>query len=122
MKKKILSVLAAACALFGACGPLASVSTATSDTSSQDSSMLSFVTDSGTPLEVTVDDNFHAMSSIKTSSWQKNRDFKRDSRNAVVLPPGSHEVVVKLNGKQIYKSSVNVSASERKVITLGDVK
>ncbi len=83
--------------------------------------MLSFVTDNGTPLEVTVDDKLHTLSSVKRSNWESNKSFRRNSRNAVLVTPGRHDIVVRLGGRQVYKASVEVASREQKVIELAGI-
>ena len=80
--------------------------------------MISFVTDSGIPVEVTVDDKYHGVVSVKKSAYERDKNFQRDARNAILLTPGEHKVKVKVNGKEVYEQTVRVSSSERKVIEL----
>ena len=118
--KKILLAIAIVSVFAVSCGPAVNLSSSSASSSASTSAgtMVSFVTNSGTPVDVTVDNNYHGVVSVKKSTWQRDRNFQRDSRNAILLAPGEHDIVVKMNGKEVYKGKVNVSAQEKKVIEL----
>lgn len=111
--KKIILVLMGAL-LLSACG----VGSYSISSGKADESMLSFVSADKTPITVSVDSNSYDVFTVKTKAWQKDRNIKKTSQNTIIISPGQHDVVVMMNGKEIYHKKVFVSAQEHKVIEL----
>lgn len=112
MKKLII-------ALFGAlmlcsCG----VGSYSISSGKADEGMISFVSESKTPITVTVDDNSYDIYTVKTKAWRKDRDIRKTAQNTIFMTPGAHEITVKADGNEIYAKKVFISAQEHKIIEL----
>lgn len=83
-----------------------------------DEGMVSFVSESKTPITVTVDDSSYDIYTVKTKAWRKDRDIRKTVQNTIVMAPGTHEITVKLDGKEVYAKKVFISAQEHKIIEL----
>ena len=83
-----------------------------------DEGMVSFVSESKTPITVTVDDSSYDIYTVKTKAWRKDRDIRKTVQNTIVMTPGTHQIVVKVNGSEVYAKKVFISAQEHKIIEL----
>ncbi len=83
-----------------------------------DEGTLSFVSESKTPITVTVDGTAYDIHTVKTKAWRKDRNIRQTALNTIVTTPGTHDVVVKISGKEVYSKKVFISAQEHKVIEL----
>lgn len=112
MKKIIIALLGAL--LLSGCG----VGSYSLSSGKADESMLSFVSADETPITVMVDNNSYELFTVKTKAWQKDRNIKKTVRNTIVIAPGQHDVVVKMDGNEVCHKKVFVSTQEHKVIEL----
>ncbi len=83
-----------------------------------DEGMISFVSESKTPITVMIDHESHDVYTVKTKAWLKDRKIKKTAQNTIFLTPGQHIVVVTMDGKEICNKKVFISAQEHKVIEL----
>ena len=111
--KKIFAVLSVALMLTG-CG----VGLYTVSSGRADEGMISFVSDSETPIAVLIDQNAYVVYTVKTKAWHKDRNIKKTARNTIYLAPGQHQVIVAKDGKEVCNKEVFISAQEHKVIEL----
>src|SRR5574344_1686411 len=94
--KKILIALIGALMLSSFCVGSYSVSSVKAD-----EGMISFVSESKTPITVTVDNESHDVYTVKTKAWRKDRNIKKTAQNTIFLTPGQHNIVVTMNGKEV---------------------
>lgn len=112
--KKLLIVILGALLLHG-CGTPAGTSTA----AKEEKAKLSFVSDTKTPITVTVDKTeTYKVYTLTEKSVRSTRDVQNTVRNTLLLPPGEHEIVVTADGREICRKKVVVSAREHQVIEL----
>lgn len=112
MKKLILAF--ALMLLLGSCGTGSySVSSGKAD-----EGMISFVSDTQMAVMVTIDNESFNVNTVKTKTWQKNRNIKKTAKNTIYLAPGQHNVTVFKKGEQIWQKPVYVSVQEHKIIKL----
>ena len=83
-----------------------------------DEGMISFVSESKTPITVTIDGNAHDVITVKTKAWTKDRNIKITAQNTIFVAPGQHTVVVMMNGNEVCNKKVFISTQEHKVIEL----
>ncbi len=84
-----------------------------------DEGMISFTGESKTPISVIIDGTAHDnICTVKTKDWRKDRNIKKTAQNTIFLTPGKHNVVVRMNGKEVCSRNVFISAQEHKVIEL----
>ena len=83
-----------------------------------DEGMMSFVSESKTPIAVTIDNDTYSVYTVKTKAWHKDRNIKKTARNTISTNPGQHDVVVTINGKEVLNKKVFISTQEHKVIEL----
>lgn len=111
--KKIL--LAALCGLLlCSCG----VGSYSVSSGKADEGMLSFVSASKMAVTVNVDGNCFNISTVKAKAWRKDRDIRRTAQNTIYLTPGQHEVVVSIEGDEVYHKKLFISAQEHRVVEL----
>lgn len=111
--KKIIIAFIGALVLAG-CG----VGSYSVSSGKADECMISFVSESVTPVTVTIDGTSYDVYTVKTKAWRKDRNIKETARNTIYLTPGQHSVVVVMNGNEICDKKVFISAQEHKVIEL----
>lgn len=112
MKKIALALVAAL--VSASCGVgLYSVSSGKAD-----EGMISFVSESKTPITVTIDNESHDIYTVKAKAWHKDRNIKKTAQNTIFLSPGQHNVVVTMNGKEAWNKKVFISAQEHEVVEL----
>jgi outer membrane usher protein FimD/PapC len=111
--KKIL-IIAFLCVFMASCG----VGSYTISTGLADESSVSFVTDKVQNITVAIDDRQYNVETVKLKDYRKDRSIKRTVENTIGVTPGTHEVKVTLNGKEVYTHKVFVSTGESKVIEL----
>ena len=112
MKKFVMALIAAL--MLAGCGVgLYSVSSGKAD-----EGMISFVSETETPLSVFIDQDVYAVYTVKAKAWHKDRNIKKTARNTIILAPGQHKVVVSMDGKEVCNKEVFISAQEHKVIEL----
>ncbi len=112
MKKMIIAILGAL--MLTGCG----VGSYTVSSGKADEGMISFVSESKTPVTVTIDNDSFDVSTVKAKAWRKDRNIKKTAQNTIFLSPGQHHVVVSMNGKEVCNKKVFISAQEHKVIEL----
>jgi biopolymer transport protein ExbD len=112
MKKILLIVLLSV--FMVSCG----VGSYTISTGLADESSVSFVSDKVQDITVTIDDRQYNVETVKLKDYRKDRSLKRTVKNTIVITPGTHEVKVTLDGKEIYTHKVFVSTGESKIIKL----
>ena len=83
-----------------------------------DKSEISFVADKKLDITVTIDGQQYEVKTVKLKDYRKDRSIKRTVENTIGVTPGTHEVKVTLNGKEVYTHKVFVSTGESKVIEL----
>lgn len=83
-----------------------------------DEGMISFISESSSPISVTIDDEAYDVYTVKSKAWRKDRNIKRTARNTIYLSPGQHNIVVTMNGQEICAKKVFISTQEHKVIEL----
>jgi len=111
--KRIIIILIAALALTS-CG----VGSYSVSSGKADEGMISFVSESKTPITVTIDDSAYNVYTVKAKAWRKDRNIKKTAQNTIFLAPGQHNVVVSINGKEVCNKKVFISTEEHKVIEL----
>lgn len=112
MKKFIISLIGAV--LLTSCG----TGTYSLSSGKTDIGLLSFTSEYKTRLSVTVDKEECNIFSVKTSAWKKNRNIKQTAQNSLQLTPGQHNIIVKINGKEVYNKRIFISTQEHKIIEL----
>ena len=83
-----------------------------------DEGMISFVSESKTPITVTIDDDSYNVYTVKTKAWRKDRNIKKTAQNTIFLTPGQHNVIVNMNGKEVCNKKVFISTQEHRIIEL----
>ena len=83
-----------------------------------DEASISFVTDKVQNIIVAIDGQQYNVQTVKLKDYRKDRSIKRTVENTIGVTPGTHEVKVTLNGKEVYTHKVFVSTGESKVIEL----
>ena len=83
-----------------------------------DKSEISFVADKKLDIIVAIDGQQYNVQTVKLKDYRKDRSIKRTVENTIGVTPGTHEVKVTLNGKEVYTHKVFVSTGESKVIEL----
>ena len=111
--KKILIALIGALLLAG-CG----VGNYSVSSGKADEAMLSFVSESKTPVTVTVDNSTYNVETVKAKAWRTDRKIKKTAQNTIVVTPGQHTVVVVMNGREVCNKKVFISVQEHKIIEL----
>ncbi|MCF0205978.1 MAG: hypothetical protein HUK15_00995 [Bacteroidales bacterium] len=115
MKKSLLiSILAVLCLMFGGCG----VGTYTVASGYADKAKVFVSTNASYDITVQIDGQEYATRTVKNIDWRSERKIKKVAKFAVPTTPGTHNVVVKREGVEIYKSKIFVSATETKLIEL----
>lgn len=112
MKKILIALIGAL--MLSSCG----VGSYSVSSGKADEGMISFVSESKTPITVTVDNESHDVCTVKTKAWRKDRNIKKTAQNTIFLTPGQHNIVVTMNGKEVYNKKVFISTQEHKVIEL----
>ena len=112
MKKMIFAILGAL--MLTGCG----VGSYSVSSGKADEGMISFVSEAKTPVTVTIDNNSFDVCTVKTKAWRKDRNIKKTAQNTIFLAPGQHNIVVRMNGKEVCNKKVFISAQEHKVIEL----
>lgn len=112
MKKIIIALVGAL--LLASCG----VGSYSVSSGKADESMLSFVGNDKTAITVIVDNDSYDVYTVKAKAWQKDRNIKKTAQNTIFIAPGQHNVVVKMNGVEVFQKKIFVSAQEHKVIEL----
>ncbi len=112
MKKIIIAIIGAL--MLTCCG----VGSYSVSSGKADEGMISFVSESKTPITVTIDSNNYEVYTVKTKAWRKDRNIKKTIQNTIFLTPGQHNVIVTMNGKEVCNKKVFISIQEHKVIEL----
>lgn len=112
MKKILLITLLTI--FMASCG----VGSYTVTTGLADEASISFVTDKVQNIIVAIDGQQYEVKTVKLKDYRKDRSIKRTVENTIGVTPGTHEVKVTLNGKEVYTHKVFVSTGESKVIEL----
>lgn len=122
MKKSIVALCASL--LLTACG----TGTYTVSSGKADEAMISFLSDSEEPIQVTVDGkDTYEINTVKTQEWRKNPKIKKTAKNTIYVSSGKHTVVVarreedgyySTSMKTKYEHKVFVSAQEHKMVEL----
>ncbi len=112
MKKILLITLLTI--FMASCG----VGSYTVTTGLADEASISFVTDKVQNIIVAIDGQQYNVQTVKLKDYRKDRSIKRTVENTIGVTPGTHEVKVTLNGKEVYTHKVFVSTGESKVIEL----
>ena len=112
MKKIIIAIIGAL--MLTSCG----VGSYSVSSGKADEGMISFVSESRTPITVTIDNDSYNACTVKTKAWRKDRNIKKTAQNTIFLTPGQHNVIVTMNGKEVCNKKVFISSQEHKVIEL----
>lgn len=112
MKKIIISIIGAL--MLVSCG----VGSYSISSGKADEGMISFVSESKTPITVTIDDDSYNVYTVKTKAWRKDRNIKKTAQNTIFLTPGQHNVIVNMNGKEVCNKKVFISTQEHRIIEL----
>ena len=112
MKKILLITLLTI--FMASCG----VGSYTVTTGLADEASISFVTDKVQNIIVAIDGQQYNVQTVKLKDYRKDRSIKRTVENTIGVTPGTHEVKVTLDGKEIYTHKVFVSTGESKIIEL----
>ena len=112
MKKILLITLLTI--FMASCG----VGSYTVTTGLADEASISFVTDKVQNIIVAIDGQQYNVQTVKLKDYRKDRSIKRTVENTIGVTPGTHEVKVTLNGKEVYTHKVFVSTGESKIIEL----
>lgn len=112
MKKILLITLLTV--FMSSCG----VGSYTVTTGLADEASISFVANDNQEIVVTIDGQQYNVETVELKDYRKDRSLKRTVKNTIVITPGTHEVKVILDGKEIYTHKVFVSTGESKVIEL----
>ena len=112
MKKILLITLLTI--FMASCG----VGSYTVTTGLADEASISFVTDKVQNIIVAIDGQQYNVQTVKLKDYRKDRSIKRTVEITIGVTPGTHEVKVTLNGKEVYTHKVFVSTGESKVIEL----
>ncbi len=127
--KKFFFALSAALLTLTACGPgLSTTSTSyTKSTTSTPASTkapksqeayLAFTSDAVSSIVVTIDGKEYKKETLKVTTTANMKELTSMASNIMTLTPGTHDVTVTKDGKQVYKQKITVSAQERKVVKL----
>lgn len=111
--KKILIILLGAL-LLTSCG----VGSYSISSGNADESMISFVSADKIPISVTIDNDTYSVLTVKTKAWRTERNIKLTAQNTIKLSPGQHNIVVVMEGKEVFNKKIFVSSREHKVIEL----
>ena len=111
--RKIL-IIALLSVFMASCG----VGSYTVTTGLADEASISFVANDNQEIVVTIDGQQYNVETVELKDYRKDRSLKRTVKNTIVITPGTHEVKVTLNGKEVYTHKVFVSTGESKVIEL----
>ena len=112
MKKIIISIIGAL--ILTSCG----VGSYSISSGKADEGMISFVSESKTPITVTIDENSYNVFTVKTKAWRKDRNIKKTVQNTIFITPGQHNVIVNMNGKEVCNKKVYISTQEHRIIEL----
>ena len=112
MKKVLLIALLSV--FMASCG----VGSYTVTTGLADEASISFVANDNQEIVVTIDGQQYNVETVELKDYRKDRSIKRTVENTIGVTPGTHEVKVTLDGKEIYTHKVFVSTGESKIIKL----
>ena len=112
MKKVLLIALLSV--FMASCG----VGSYTVTTGLADEASISFVANDNQEIVVTIDGQQYNVETVELKDYRKDRSLKRTVKNTIVITPGTHEVKVTLDDKEIYTHKVFVSTGESKIIKL----
>ena len=112
--KKVLFITLLLTMFMASCG----VGSYTVTTGLADEASISFVANDNQEIVVTIDGQQYNVETVELKDYRKDRSLKRTVKNTIVITPGTHEVKVTLDGKEIYTHKVFVSTGESKVIEL----
>ena len=112
MKRIVIALIGAL--LLTSCG----VGSYSISSGKADEGMISFVSESQTPILVSIDGSNYDVYTVKAKAWRKDRNIKKTAKNTIIVSPGQHSVVVTIGGKEVYNKKVFISAQEHKVVEL----
>ncbi len=84
----------------------------------EDAAFMSFTDDVKQDITVTVDKQTYVLKTVKQKAYKSGRNIKQTALNTIKTTPGQHEVKVMLNGNQIFKKKLFLSAGEHKILEL----
>lgn len=70
------------------------------------------------PVVVTVDGTTYDTFTVKKIAHKTRRDIKKTAKYLITTTPGTHDVKVTKDGKEVYSKKVVISTSETKIIEL----
>lgn len=115
MKKIIIATLCLFVAtLFNSCG----VGNYTVTSGIEDKAAVCFSASSAYNIDVTIDGEQYATSTVKDIAHKTRRNIKQTAKQSIVTTPGRHKVEVKRQGETVYSKEVMLSTGETKIIEL----
>ena len=84
----------------------------------EDESYVCVVSPKSIEVVVSVDGTNYNVKTIKQINYKKRRNIKQTATTHIVIPVGTHELVVSQNGKTLYSKKIFVSSQETKIIEL----
>ena len=115
MKKYIL---AAICLIFMASFTSCGVGSYSVSSGCDDVAYISVEANEQYPVVVTVDGTQFDTFTVKRIAHKTRRDIKKTAKHLITTTPGTHDVIVKKDGKDVYSKKVVISTSETKIIEL----
>jgi CO dehydrogenase/acetyl-CoA synthase gamma subunit (corrinoid Fe-S protein) len=115
MKKVIIATLCLfVSTLFTSCG----VGNYTVTSGVEDKAAVCFSAPSAYDIDVTIDGQQYATSTVKDIAHKTRRNIKQTAKRSIVTTPGRHKVEVKRHGETVYSKEVMLSTGETKIIEL----
>lgn len=84
----------------------------------EDAAALSFESSKETPIVVTVDGQSFETSTVKKIAHKTRRDIKKTAKYLIQVTPGTHDVKVTMEGKEVLSKKIFVSTGETKILEL----
>lgn len=113
---KRFAILVAAALMMCSCG----VGSYTVSSGKPDEGQLSFTTPEKKSYDVVVyvDGASYKVQAVNEKVFRAERNIKKTSQNTLKVTPGTHDVKVERNGKEVYAKKIFVSAQEHKIVDL----
>lgn len=70
------------------------------------------------PVVVTIDGTSYDTYTVKQIAHKTRRDIKKTAKYSIKTTPGTHDVKVTKNGREVYSKKVIISTTETKIIEL----
>lgn len=82
-----------------------------------DQAYISFTSSGKMPIQVTIDDNTYYVYSVKQKTY-KARKIRPTDRNSILVSPGSHDVTVICDNREVFERKIFLSTAEHRIINL----